>query len=60
MYFPVVLLFYICFPVLTEHILQDLVRYGVGSRRINPSEQTDIIVFCSGGFENFFTPKSEG
>ncbi|KAG0528511.1 hypothetical protein BDA96_05G018400 [Sorghum bicolor] len=40
--------------------IDDLVRYGVGSRRINPSEQTDIIVFCSGGFENFFTPKSEG
>jgi len=41
--------------------INDLVVSGVASRRANhPSGQTDVIVFCSGGFENPGTAKSEG
>ncbi|PWZ29478.1 hypothetical protein Zm00014a_039155 [Zea mays] len=41
--------------------INDLVVSGVASRRVNhPSGQTDVIVFCSGGFENPGTAKSEG
>eukprot|EP00267_Zea_mays_P053539 XP_020406677.1 uncharacterized protein LOC103652033 [Zea mays] len=40
--------------------INDLVVSGVASRRVNhPSGQTDIIVFCSGGFENPGTAKSK-
>lgn len=54
------ILFLFCFCsifapyILTEHILQDLVVSG----RSNPNGQTDLIVFCSGGFEKL--EKSEG
>jgi len=44
------------YPILTAHVLQDLVRY----RSSNRDGQTDLIIFCSGGFKNLDPAKSEG
>ena len=43
------------FHMLTVYTLQDLVMSQMGN-----SPQTDLIVFCSGGFEDLDPAKSEG
>jgi hypothetical protein len=42
---------------LTSYTFQDLVMSRMAS---NPSGKTDLIVFCSGGFNDLDNAKSEG
>ena len=57
--FFLVLLCYICSVHWQQSTctLQDLVTSQMGN---NPSGQTDLVVFCSGGFEDLDPAKSEG